>query len=399
MNIKTSKNIEDLITVITILSILFMLFFISFIKSDVQFSPNENRKMTLFPNVSVESISSGNFMEEFEQYSQDQIIARDKFMEIKSQIELLMGKKDNGKVYFGKEGYLFQIDKIDYKQLQKNIDYVSQFMNNVNTINRQINTSILIAPTQTEIMGEYLPKYAIVPKEEEIIERINEKISNHTNIVEVLRQKSKEYLYYRTDHHWTTLGAYYAYEKWANDNGFEILPPQDFIFQTVSKGFYGTSYSRGGIKVEPDYIQKWTRREEPNFSMKIVSNREEKVMDSIYDEKYMKLKDQYGYFLSGNNPLIIIEKKNNIENRNNNVTDNDNSGMHDRNLLLIKDSYAHCFVPFLTQHFDKIVAVDMRYYRESPLNLIDEHEITDVMFLYNVIGFSNDKNLVYLKSK
>ena len=63
MNIKTSKNIEDLITVITILSILFMLFFISFIKSDVQFSPNENRKMTLFPNVSVESISSGNFME------------------------------------------------------------------------------------------------------------------------------------------------------------------------------------------------------------------------------------------------------------------------------------------------------------------------------------------------
>ncbi len=130
----------------------------------------------------------------------------------------------------------------------------------------------------------------------------------------------------------------------------------------------------------PDSIEKFSYPSIDNVGMSIESLKETKKLPSLYDKNYLKNKDKYSYFLSGNNPLTVIE----------------GTAENGRNILVVKDSYANCFVPFITQHFQRIYVVDLRYYKESLLNLTKEKDMTDILFLYNVIQFSNDRNLVYL---
>ena len=119
----------------------------------------------------------------------------------------------------------------------------------------------------------------------------------------------------------------------------------------------------------------------------------ERTMESIYDESFLAKKDQYSYFLSGNNPVTVIEKAVDEKKRTEETGSNPESV---KNLLIIKDSYANCFIPFLTADFDRIVAVDLRYFRKSPDELIEKYKITDVLILYNILNFAADKNLIYL---
>ena len=249
---------------------------------------------------------------------------------------------------------------------------------------------------------------------------------------------SDEYIFYKTDHHWTTLGAYYAYRQYADycdisdqktgasanggssscDDAFAYEAPADagYTETIVSANFLGTNYSKApGINIKPDTI---TRMEKSvadssanaengagngNIRMSILSaNLEcEKTFDSVYDESYLDKKDKYSYFLSGNNPVTFIETERDAsENGGVNMQAAEDSNAYGkggrRNLLVVKDSYAHAFIPFLTSDFDTITAVDMRYYRSSLSGIIAEYEITDILVLYNVLNFASDSNLIYL---
>ncbi len=384
---------------------------VSFLKEDKDFSDQENRILASQPVLTAEAVFNGSYGKNFENYVQDQLAGRDGLVALKTTGDRVIGKHDNGSVYFGKEGMLFAIETIETDQLLKNTDYVNIFSERLKKI-YALDVSFMVVPTATEIEKDLLPKNAPVPDESAAIKTVKENFTGRfCDVTENLLTHRNEYIYYRSDHHWTTIGAYYAYRQYAaeilegrQENTFDyntFLPPQQagYEVKAVSSSFLGTNDSKApgiGTKMDTIFvIEKSGEEAEENFSMYIADSSftSERTMESIYDESFLAKKDQYSYFLSGNNPVTVIEKAVDEKKRTEETGSNPESV---KNLLVIKDSYANCFIPFLTADFDRIVAVDLRYFRKSPDELIEKYKITDVLILYNILNFAADKNLIYL---
>lgn len=381
------KRVNNVIASLLFVLIIGAFFIMTFVIKDRTFSENENRNLAQLPQPSVSSISDGSFTKGFESYVQDQFPGRDKFVSLKTRVELLAGKKDNGLVYFGDDGYLFSIETINSGQLEKNIGYINAFKQKYGD---ELNVQLMVVPTASKVLRDKLPKNAPAANEDEALDMIAEKSEvEYIDLRDVLSDHSSEYIYYRTDHHWTSLGAFYAYQYWkgnfsADKRNVDIA---DYEVQDVSKAFYGTNFSKAMLSsIKPDTMQKFVLKNGGSYHMDIyeTSGEKTKSFDSLYDESYLKVKDKYSYYISGNNPVTIIKNEG-----------ADGSG---KRALVVKDSFAHCFIPFLADDYDEIVVVDMRYYRTGLGKLIEEKQIDDVLFLYNVLNLSNDKNLIFMNT-
>ena len=361
--------------------LLVLLLLLSAALPDRTFSENENRSLTARPAPTMETVASGKFMRQFESWASDQIVCRDGWVAAKTRTDMAALRKDNGRVYFGREGYLFQIETLDEQQLDKNIGYVEAFFRQAKEKRPQMRTSMIAAPTSAEVVPSLLPRYAPVPDERAAAERIGRRLgADFCDVLPALLENSQSYLYYRTDHHWTTLGAYFAYAAWS------AAPPPAAAYKvtTVADDFYGTAFSKAGVKGPADRIDRFdlAAAGSVSWTMQVWEGKEATVFRDLYDEAYLTGKDKYGYFLGGNHPLTVIERQ---------------TQEPPRTILVLKDSYANCFIPFLTAEYDRIVAVDLRYYKQSPLELAEEYNADELLVLYNIIGFSNDRNLIYLK--
>lgn len=399
---KSQKS--DFILTIAFIVIILGIFTASIAARDVSFSENENRPLAQFPEVNAKSISDGQFEKGFESYSQDHVVFRDRFMRIKTFADIMMAKRDNGNVYFGKDGYLFAIEKIDSTGLEKNIKALNIFADAVSE-KTSAGIDIMIVPTATEILESKLPVNAPVPDQGAALSLIARNIrkAEVINVYDVMKAHADEYIYYKTDHHWTTLGAAYAYAAYAEKAGlrgesagaYDGIAEYDIV--EVSKDFKGTNYSKamlalGGL----DRIDRFEKKEESrNLSLIQVDAQGNitKELAGLYDESYLSKRDQYSYFLAGNSPLTLItgKKSKNIE-----IDKQIENCRGDKNLLIIKDSFANCFVPFLTENFDNILIVDLRYYRGNLLKLVENYSAERILILYNILNFSRDANILRL---
>ena len=375
--------------------ILFLILILCIIIPDKQISENENRPLQSFPQLTMTGILDGSVMKKFENYASDQIVGRDWWVELKNDMDIASGKKDNGSVYFGKDGYLFPIETEDKSQLNKNIQYTKDFLELARKENPRLRVSVLIPPTSSEVMADKLPTNAPVVDQGALLRQTEKALDgieydpgnkNKGNafikVLPALKAQNHQYIYYRTDHHWTTLGAYYAYKAWEGQIGARIPELSEFRIKTVSDAFYGTTYSKavsGGIK--PDVMERFDYKDDSNhYTMQLMMQGKTKTVDGLYDEQFVTKKDKYAYFLSGNNALTTIE-----------------TGAHNgKKILIVKDSYAHCFIPFLVKDYETIYVVDMRYYKVNPAKLIQPDDITDLLVLYNIDQYMNDRNLIFL---
>lgn len=376
---KKKDNISNILISVFFIVTILVFTVLSFAISDSEFSENENRILNMIPELDITAVMNGSFSKDFEKYVQDQFPGRDGFMSLKTMTEMAAGKKDNGLVYFGDDGYLFSVESIDTEQLKENIDSINTFAEGCGA-----DITLMVVPTAAGVLNEKLPVQLPYMEEEEAFECIaeNSKVPM-TDLREMLREKSNEYIYYKTDHHWTTLGAFYAYQLLS-----EINPEkEDYTVTEVSDSFLGTNYSKALLStVEPDSIFRYDRKDgEYSFSVEIYDSagKQIKKMDSFYDENYLGVKDKYSYFLSGNNPLTVIKK---------NVTPDGER----KSLLIVKDSFAHCFIPFIAAEYDIVTAVDMRYYRNNLDEIMEEFGTDRVLFLYNIVNLSNDTNLIFI---
>ena len=398
---------------------------------DKEFSEQENRKLEAFPSLNVDTIIDGSFMQEFEQYSSDHVVGRDFWMKLKNSVDRSFGKHDNGSAYWGKHGYLFPIEYIDEIQLEKNLTYIYDFSERAHQLGVK-NTCIMPVPTSQEILSDFMPDGAERLDQQQVIERTKSELESSIDVIDVsdaLKSvKDSKYIYYKTDHHWTQLGAYYSYKVWADANKVQPIDERRMNMQLLSEEFYGTTYSKiPTFNLNPDAMYTYRTRTMNEVVMEIdkyglgfenakVNNGTIEVAD-MFDEQYLKVKDKYAYFLSNNHPLIHLyrmegglekareqlatstdleseldaEAKVEVEKK---VAENEKES-----LLIIKDSYANCFIPFLTEHYDDIYVVDLRYYKKSVLALIEEYQIDELMFLYNAVQLANDRNLVFLKAE
>ena len=374
---KLKGSIRSKVTVSIFLLILSGMSVFGFETGDERYSGKENRYLAIKPELDSGNLLNGKYQEDYEMYLADKTIFRNKWIELKTYIKLASLKKDVNGVYFGKDNYLIErqdTDKFETENADKNCKYLEEFVNNYK-INTDI--SIMLVPNTSEILKKKLPKYAYNFNETRYINDIYKEIGedNTVDVNEILKAHKDEYLYYKTDHHWTTLGAYYAFTEYADKIGINI---EKYTTKLVTDKFYGTMSSKANLEIEADKVYIYEPDKEEEVSVRY--NNSTELKDSLYEMSALDKKDKYSIFLGGNNPLVQITT--NAEN--------------DRKVLVIKDSFAHCFIPFMISGFSKIDVVDLRYYNESIRKMIEEGGYTDILVLYNVGNFVEDKNIYKL---
>ncbi|MBE6024323.1 MAG: hypothetical protein E7231_14255 [Cellulosilyticum sp.] len=342
------------------------------------FSELENRNLATMPSFSIETLLDGSFGSDFETYIADQFPLRNNFISIKSNSEHLLQKKENNGVFIGKDGYLLQnFEKPDMELAYRNATYISNLA-------EHFNVYMALAPTATKVLEDKLPMYASPYDEGQYITDFYNALSDNVHKVPVLetlieQSSTNNQLYYKTDHHWTTLGAYYAYSSFCNVAGITPTPLDAFDIETVSTDFYGSLFSKGNFTfIEPDSLQIFYPKVDNPLS--ITNVLEETTSDSLYDYSYLEAKDKYSVFLDGNHPLIQIKT----------------SVKNGRKLLILKDSYANCFVPFLASHYEEIEILDLRLANFPIQTYAKENQIDDILLLYNVQNFNAEGKLSLL---
>lgn len=356
-----------------------------------EFSDLENRLLQTRPQLVLEELLNGSYQENYEAYLNDQMPGRDGWVWMAVQMERLLGKKDTNGVYIGKDGYLlekFDDSEYDRAQIKENIDVLSQFLNNAVQKYGKERVSCIILPDKAGAMPGKLPAYAesTTAQEKNAAAGLKKSLDEPDILLDLqpeLQKHQNEYIYYRTDHHWTTLGAYYAYCKWAEQTGHKAPGLDSFQRETAFDDFYGTTYNKAHIRVPMDQVELFHGPFEDGIT---VEGDEGKIRsDSFYFKEAAKAGfNRYQVFFSKNMAKIQISTK----------------AATGRSLLVVKDSFANCFVPFLAGDYEKIIMVDCRYGNENVNDILESHdEITDVLVLYNIRKFMQDKNLHKLDKK
>ena len=377
-----------------IIIIVFIGFFVlisgtSLIIKDREFSPNENRYLAETPELSWDNILSGKFQDGLEDYLRDQVCFRDGWITVKTGIQKACGDTDIGGAYVGKDGYDFEKitpEDVDEKQVDRNIKAVEDyFMTASETIDKQ-KLSFLLVPTSGLVMQEKLPKNARLFDQAKYIDQVQKAMKdyNFVDVRDTLMDHNDEYIYYKTDHHWTSAEACLAYDVWSERTGGEAETEDGLVKNVVSDKFRGSLYSKI-LDADSAYDEIWTYglQKDDAFGSKdcTVTIDEKQQLDSIYDDEKLQKKDKYAYFLSGNYGQVHIQNQKAA------------SKAKGKNILIIKDSFANSFVPFVTQDYENIYMVDLRYYNGDMKAYLQEHEITDVLVLYNISNFISDRNL------
>lgn len=375
-----NKTQQHIITISIFIIVIFGLTIANIFMPTKKFSETENRPLEQLPKFSFNDLFQGKYTTNFEKYTTDQFIGRDNWIELKNNIDYALQKKDSNGVYFGKNGYLFEKlteNTLNKEQLKINVERIKTFVDKYQNKLGKDHVKVMIAPNSFEILSDKLPKFAPKIDETNYLMEIQNYIGDSfINIVDAFNKKKNNVpLYYKTDHHWTTDGAFLAYQEWCKSMGIDSMSIDDFDVNFVSNDFYGTYYSKArytGIK--PDYIKQYTPKN--NYEYEVDYDLGKKQSNTLYSDEFLKRKDKYSYFLDSNHSVVDI--KTNVKNG--------------KKLLLIKDSFANCFVPFAVNHFSEVLVIDLRYYRQGLSKLIEERGITDILVMYNFSTFSTDTN-------
>lgn len=350
---------------------------ITFLLSPKQnFSENENRYLAKFPSLSWENIRSGEYMEDIGTWLSDHFPLRNFFMGLKAGTEICLGKKEINHVYIGKDEYLIEVYDTPVNT-ERIADTFQKFHKKIASPN--VDTSLMLIPTAHAILTDKLPANAPAINQMDTANIIYEKSGiPGIDCSSYLSQASESgQLFYYTDHHWTTYGAYQGYLAFCDAKGFTPVSLNDMTAETVTDAFYGTIYSKvNDYTHKADSITLYTN---PADVLTVHYTDTGEITNSLYNLDYVLQKDKYSLFLNNLHTLIEITNEN---------------AESDRELVLIKDSYANSMVPFLTHHFQKIYVFDTRYYKQGPSSFIEDHpSVTDVLLLYNMNTLDSDSGI------
>ena len=241
-----------------------------------------------------------------------------------------------------------------------------------------------VSQDMLEVLADKLPAFAATYDEASYLNQIKAALPEGIwyDTQAVLEEHADEVIYYRTDHHWTTYGAYNAFRHAAGIMG---LDPDSVYYNAlaVTADFNGTLSGKScTFGNEEDVISVWFPQDGSQPAANYVVEYVDRQMKTttFYDETFLTQKDKYSVFFGGNHALVRI-KSPTAENR---------------RLLVLKDSYANCFLPFLAQYYRQIDIVDPRYYTENLETLIATDGIDEVLLLYNANTFFSDSSLAGL---
>ena len=367
---------EQLVGIIFILT-LFLFLIINVIVPDREKSVQENRMLATKPKFRLSSLISGDYDEKFEAYMDDQFVGRDMWRKLKVTVDRIGGSRLENGVYIGMNGQLLeQIEVADENHLAANIKAIKSFSESQS----KIPVRMMLVPDAANVLNHSLPSLAKPEDQTQMFSMVRKDLGDSVEWIDVSTELNKhktEKIYYKTDHHWTTLGAFYAFQAAAPSLGIEGDLSGKYVSYAVSDSFNGMLASKSGVNLgEKEQIDIYVPTEE-DTDLIVDYVDEGKRSTSLYDSSKLKEKDQYTVFLGGNSSLLDIRTVSTSTKR----------------LLLVKDSFANSFIPFLTPYYREIVVVDPRYYSGTINDLMDSYRISEVLFLYSGNTFFKDNNI------
>ncbi len=370
------NKLAKIVIVAVFLGFIGLFFILLPVMPDVGFSQQENRVLQQLPDFSLSSLADGTFTASFERYTTDQFPFRDAWTALKARCELLSGKKENNGVYYcGGDVLITDFDAPADETIDSAVDALNAWVEYTDT---PIYFGLI--PGAGEVQSSLLPANAPNASQQAVIDRAyGRSKAVNIDVASALRQHAGEYIFYRTDHHWTSLGAFYAYDALCRVWGFPAPDLASYDRQTVSDAFYGTTYSSSGFSwVRPDEMEIFV----PDDGTVTLTDygSPEPATEPMYDTSFLDVKDKYSMFLGGNTSLLRVD-----------------TGHEGPSLLIVRDSYSDSLVPFLTANFSRIDLVDLRYYKDSLAMYADENDFDSILVLYSVSNFSTDRNLALLR--
>ena len=367
---------EKLVGIIFILT-LFLFLIINVIVPDREKSVQENRMLATKPKFRLSSLISGDYDEKFEAYMDDQFVGRDMWRKLKVAVDRIGGSRLENGVYIGTNGQLLeQIEVADENHLAANIKAIKSFSESQS----KIPVRMMLVPDAANVLNHSLPALAKPEDQTQMFSMVRKDLGDSVEWIDVSTELNKhktEKIYYKTDHHWTTLGEFYAFQAAAPSLGIDGDLSGKYVSYTVSDSFNGMLASKSGVNFgEKEQIDIYVPTEE-DTDLIVDYVDEGKRSTSLYDSSKLKEKDQYTVFLGGNSSLLDIRTVSTSTKR----------------LLLVKDSFANSFIPFLTPYYREIVVVDPRYYSGTINDLMDSYRISEVLFLYSGNTFFKDNNI------
>jgi len=345
------------------------------------FSENEKRVLSDFPEITLQSVTDGSFGKELETYLADQFPLRDLFVGIYGYTRLALGQNGISGIYRGQDGYLIAApEALDASQAGRNVQRLAEFAESAG-----LPASIMVVPNAGYVLDDKLPANHESYPDDEIF-AIVEQYAGDLQLIDLretfLSAEQKDRLYYKTDHHLTSEGSYVMYQQFCKQQGMEA---ESFSCTKISDGFYGTGYSQSGLWLEkPDVLEIWQSETPSRCTVTITEGSTTETADSLYFPEHLEKMDQYPVFLDGNHSVVTVENE---------------DCRNGRRLLILKDSYAHCFTTFAIENYACITMVDMRYYRGSVHELIEENDITEILYLYGAENLATSTNIAWLMTE
>ena len=363
-------------------ALLFFAFLFGFMILDMmwpkrEYSELENRKLQQVPAFSWSALFSNQWTADYGLYIQDQFAFRDSWIDLKSRAEYFLGKTENNEVIYGDDDMMFtkfySLERYGDTWL-RNAQAVEQF-----AARHPGKVSFMLAPSASLIYEDNLPANLPLADEAAYLDQIFAAVPSAEvyDLRELFTQHKDEYIFYRTDHHWTTHGAWLAYSEFCARNG--LTPFDTEAHEKVEiEDFYGTSYSKSRLwNAVSDTLTYYPL----DNSMEIVvpgENSAASADGTMYNLSALEKRDKYSAFLWGNNGYSEIE------------------GDGEGSILVVKDSYGNSLIPFLTYSYDEIYVVDLRFLTQSMTELVSSTQFDDLLILYSFMNFASDSNLTYL---
>ena len=359
-----------------IITVIFAVFIFSvsaacYFKPDTDFSYSERRELLKRPKLSVETVTSGEFMNNFETYTADQFPMRGVMRGIKAFFveKILMQYENNG--VFRAEGHL---SKIDNEENPYMLDYASNlFTQIVDRYAKDKNTNIYfsIVPDKNYFLAAKNGYPSL--DYEGFISRMKEKTSSmkYIDVVPLLSLND----YYTTDSHWKQENITDIAEHLASEMGTDAK--SSYTTNTLTNSFYGVYSGQYALPVEPDSIKYLTNDTINNCIVTYYDTGMPKT-GNMYNMKKAEGKDPYEMFLSGSTPLATIENP---------------ASKTDKELVMFRDSFGGCLAPLLAEGYKKITVVDIRYMSSSFIGNFVNFENADVLFIYSTALLNNSTAL------
>ncbi|MDD4080980.1 MAG: DHHW family protein [Eubacteriales bacterium] len=333
------------------------------------FSPLEKRYLAKPPALTMEG---GQFSRDIEAFLGDHFPFRANWVGLDAQRRLLSGTMAADEVWRLKDGALVQAPlPRDWERLERNLALLSEFAKNAG-----LPLTLVCPPAAGAVSGQegYFPW-----PDGEVIKRLEESPPGTVQAAPLFEAFSRHAspLYYRTDPHWNGEGAYLAYRQAAPLLGFDPIPASVFTV-SESPGFLGSNYSRSGLwATPPDTLAMW----DAGQNLEITFDNAPDTYASLFFPEHLEEPDQYPVFLDGNHGLSDIR---NLDNPRGPV------------LMMLKDSFGNSLAPLLVPHYSRVIILDLRAWRQSPLRLAREAGCDQILAVYSLDSLATDANLAWL---